>query len=375
MWLADSAEPSVRELTEAMTFAPTSSSCRSRVRWRRSGPTRARPSGWASSGAHARRVGTEDLADIRAMCEQVAAAIPGARLETIEGAGHLPSLERPAELNRLLLDFLAEHGVRERWARPRVPSRRIDGRSGTRARGRASGSTQRKVARCRRSGRRCAGELREPVQCGDLRRAARSRGPSRSGPCGRSRAARRRGPGTAPTSPRPASPARRASDAAAPAPKRTRSSRVPCRPRRGDAASSAPQPERPEHRRLAGTPRTASRRAPRRAREHLEAGVRVDPPLARARDRRAVLERQPGRVREQMAHRRALRPGRLVEVEVPSSAATSVASAVDELRHRRPAEACSRGRARATTPAAAKTPAAACSAGQPSICAERSTAA
>ena len=40
------------------------------------------------------------------MAELLVAGIPGARLETIEGAGHLPSLERPDELNRLLLDFL-----------------------------------------------------------------------------------------------------------------------------------------------------------------------------------------------------------------------------------------------------------------------------
>ena len=40
------------------------------------------------------------------MAERLAAQIPGARLETIDGAGHLPSLERPDELNRLLVDFL-----------------------------------------------------------------------------------------------------------------------------------------------------------------------------------------------------------------------------------------------------------------------------
>ena len=40
------------------------------------------------------------------MAELLVAGIPGAELETIEGAGHLPSLERPDELNRLLLDFL-----------------------------------------------------------------------------------------------------------------------------------------------------------------------------------------------------------------------------------------------------------------------------
>ena len=51
-------------------------------------------------------VGSEDVEDIKAMAERLVAGIPDARLETIEGAGHLPSLERPDELNRLLLDFL-----------------------------------------------------------------------------------------------------------------------------------------------------------------------------------------------------------------------------------------------------------------------------
>jgi 3-oxoadipate enol-lactonase len=107
MWLADSAEPSVRELTEAMTIRS----------YEQQLPLEGQvKTVWPEPGATERLdelglptlvvVGTEDLADIRAMCEQVAAAIPGARLETIEGAGHLPSIERPAELNRLLLDFL-----------------------------------------------------------------------------------------------------------------------------------------------------------------------------------------------------------------------------------------------------------------------------
>ena len=47
---------------------------------------------------------------MKTIAEKLAAEIPDARLETIDGAGHLPSLERPEELNRLLLEFL-EDGV------------------------------------------------------------------------------------------------------------------------------------------------------------------------------------------------------------------------------------------------------------------------
>jgi pimeloyl-ACP methyl ester carboxylesterase len=51
-------------------------------------------------------VGTEDVQDIEAIADKLVAEIPGARLATIDGAGHLPSLERPDELNALLLEFL-----------------------------------------------------------------------------------------------------------------------------------------------------------------------------------------------------------------------------------------------------------------------------
>jgi 3-oxoadipate enol-lactonase len=54
--------------------------------------------------------GSEDIADMTAMSGRLAAEIPGARLVTIEGAGHLPSLERPDDFNRLLLGFL-QNGV------------------------------------------------------------------------------------------------------------------------------------------------------------------------------------------------------------------------------------------------------------------------
>jgi 3-oxoadipate enol-lactonase len=51
-------------------------------------------------------VGTEDVSDMIAIAERLAAEVPGARLERIAGAAHLPSLERPDEFERLLAGFL-----------------------------------------------------------------------------------------------------------------------------------------------------------------------------------------------------------------------------------------------------------------------------
>jgi pimeloyl-ACP methyl ester carboxylesterase len=53
-------------------------------------------------------VGEEDVADMRAIAAHVAGSIEGARLVTIAEAAHLPSLERPDEVNALLLDFLGD---------------------------------------------------------------------------------------------------------------------------------------------------------------------------------------------------------------------------------------------------------------------------
>jgi 3-oxoadipate enol-lactonase len=107
MWLADDASSGVRELTEAMTLRS----------YEQQLPVEGQVKAvWPDASAEARLteiaaptlvvVGTEDVGDIKAMADELVAAIPGARLETIEGAGHLPSLERPDELNRLLLDFV-----------------------------------------------------------------------------------------------------------------------------------------------------------------------------------------------------------------------------------------------------------------------------
>jgi len=50
--------------------------------------------------------GAED--PVRARAQEVAAAIPGARLALVPGAGHAPHLEQPERFHALLFDFLTE---------------------------------------------------------------------------------------------------------------------------------------------------------------------------------------------------------------------------------------------------------------------------
>jgi pimeloyl-ACP methyl ester carboxylesterase len=50
--------------------------------------------------------GALDAADHVAMAQRFAAAVTGCRLVRIEGAAHMPNMERPADFNRALRDFL-----------------------------------------------------------------------------------------------------------------------------------------------------------------------------------------------------------------------------------------------------------------------------
>jgi 3-oxoadipate enol-lactonase len=52
-------------------------------------------------------VGEHDQADMHAIAGQIASAVPGARRERMAGTAHLPSMERPAEFDRLVLGFLS----------------------------------------------------------------------------------------------------------------------------------------------------------------------------------------------------------------------------------------------------------------------------
>jgi hypothetical protein len=42
------------------------------------------------------------------IADVLAAGIPGAERVVLDGTAHLPSMERPVELNRVVLEFLAE---------------------------------------------------------------------------------------------------------------------------------------------------------------------------------------------------------------------------------------------------------------------------
>jgi pimeloyl-ACP methyl ester carboxylesterase len=53
-------------------------------------------------------VGDEDRPDMQAIAERLAREIPGARMATIAGTAHVPSMERPREFDELVLPFLRE---------------------------------------------------------------------------------------------------------------------------------------------------------------------------------------------------------------------------------------------------------------------------
>jgi 3-oxoadipate enol-lactonase len=55
--------------------------------------------------------GDEDVRDIHEIADKLAAEIYGAERARIAGSGHVPSLERPDEFDRVVLAFLRKHGV------------------------------------------------------------------------------------------------------------------------------------------------------------------------------------------------------------------------------------------------------------------------
>jgi pimeloyl-ACP methyl ester carboxylesterase len=111
LWLADDAEPEVRDLVAEMQrnafqlqkghdFPPIP-------------PLDPPPSARLGEIGVPTLVitGSEDVRDIHEIAEKLRAEIPGAESASIAGSGHLPSLERPDEFDRVVLAFLRKHGV------------------------------------------------------------------------------------------------------------------------------------------------------------------------------------------------------------------------------------------------------------------------
>ena len=107
MWLAPDAGASVRELTVAMTVRSYEQQLPVEGQVSASWPE---PSAESTLGEiHCPTLvvtGSADRPELHEVAALLAREVPGARRETIAGAGHLPSIEQPEELNRLLLDFL-----------------------------------------------------------------------------------------------------------------------------------------------------------------------------------------------------------------------------------------------------------------------------
>lgn len=57
-------------------------------------------------------VGTDDHWSTRDVTDRLVAALPSPQVVTLDGAGHLPNLERPDEVNAMLLEFLTAAGAR-----------------------------------------------------------------------------------------------------------------------------------------------------------------------------------------------------------------------------------------------------------------------
>lgn len=107
MWLGAAASEEVRALTVAMTIRSYDQQLPVEGQVKTVWPQPSAESRLAEIGVPTLvLVGADDRDDIAKMAAELADAIPSARLETIAGAGHLPSLEAPEELNCLLLDFL-----------------------------------------------------------------------------------------------------------------------------------------------------------------------------------------------------------------------------------------------------------------------------
>ena len=102
-------DPAVRELVREMNLAALRASAGEEL-----------PSGVSAAGRLEEVrvpvlvvVGDLDTPQTLEAADVLASGIPGARLEVIRGAAHLPNMERPEEFNRLVVEFLNSQGGSE----------------------------------------------------------------------------------------------------------------------------------------------------------------------------------------------------------------------------------------------------------------------
>jgi 3-oxoadipate enol-lactonase len=109
MWLAEDVDPEVRALVAEMQRNAFELQRDRQLRMQRLDP----PASTRLAEVRAPTLvltGDKDVRDIHEIADKLAAEIPGAERATIAGAAHLPSLERPDEFNRMVLEFLRVHG-------------------------------------------------------------------------------------------------------------------------------------------------------------------------------------------------------------------------------------------------------------------------
>lgn len=110
LWLAEDVDPDVRALVAEMQRKAFERQLGHEVRTVRLEPPASTRLGEINVPTLV-VTGDEDLRDIHEIADKLAAEIPGAERAHIAGAGHLPSLERPDEFDRVVLAFLRKHGV------------------------------------------------------------------------------------------------------------------------------------------------------------------------------------------------------------------------------------------------------------------------
>ena len=342
MWLADDASPEVRALTEAMTLRSYEQQLPMEDQVKTVWPDVPAQKRLAEIVAPTLVVvGSEDVDDIKTMAERLAGEIPGA--QTGDDRGRRPPAEprapgraQPAAARLPSL----RNGVGERGpgGLAHSPNDSSDSAAATSPR---SGSIQRNVAvpGFEPKWPYVRGELREPVQCGDF-------APRSSKPRPQSFGVSRPKPGRTPSSPgnwtdgrlgeRLRRDQRRLERLAAEA---EHVAEVADDAARGVAVEGRAERRAAPAPRRAGSRGTASPPAPRAWSASDEvARVRVDAALAGLAERLRRVPREAGRVREQVPHRRALGPGRLVEIQHAFLGRDQRRVGGEQLRHRAPAE-------------------------------------